>query len=255
MIVEPSDMVRHVILEALWGWGCQVCAVASEVEALRQIQLAGTANGPLPACCQQPLQPEAATPAGSSEHCLDVEHCSPAPQQDVTGPFDVVLLDMAHVALVSALTRCSSREAQRLVFLGWPGHNDIGGQPPPVVPELELQSSLTATDLAAQPSKVLTEEMMKPHSRQLGYVTVTRPLRQGRLKLALEEVFMMQLDSTVWVDDRARGATHDIPQLKPAEQVGLTLFRRHAPRVMVLKCIVRMEFSPLSARRIQPMNL
>ncbi len=31
-------------------------------------------------------------------------------------------------------------------------------------------------------------------NRQLGYVTVTRPVRQGRLKLALEEVLMMQLD-------------------------------------------------------------
>lgn len=51
-----------------------------------------------------------------------------------------------------------------------------------------MSRSRSAGDLAAQPSRALTEEMIKPHSRQLGYVAVTRPVRQGRLKLALEEV-------------------------------------------------------------------
>jgi hypothetical protein len=40
-----------------------------------------------------------------------------------------------------------------------------------------------------------------PGQRQLGYVVVTRPVRQGRLRLALEEVLSMQLDSSTSSSD------------------------------------------------------
>ena len=53
--------------------------------------------------------------------------------------------------------------------------------------------------LAAQPPRMLAERLAQaqvPGQRQLGYVVVTRPVRQGRLRLALEEVLSMQLDSS-----------------------------------------------------------
>ena len=52
--------------------------------------------------------------------------------------------------------------------------------------------------VAAQAPRALQERLAvsqgDPGQRQLGYVVVTRPVRQGRLRLALEEVLSMQLD-------------------------------------------------------------
>lgn len=54
---------------------------------------------------------------------------------------------------------------------------------------------LGAADMTARPPRAVTDVMTEvAQSRQLGYVTVTRPVRQGRLKLAMEEVLMMALD-------------------------------------------------------------
>lgn len=54
--------------------------------------------------------------------------------------------------------------------------------------------------LSAQPPRQLTEQLSAarraPDQRQLGYVVVTRPLRQGRMRLALEEVLNMTMDPT-----------------------------------------------------------
>lgn len=53
---------------------------------------------------------------------------------------------------------------------------------------------------AAQPPRALTNSLHQQHPpeeegprRQLGYVVVTRPVRQGRLRLALEEVLSMEV--------------------------------------------------------------
>ncbi|WIA44333.1 hypothetical protein OEZ86_007123 [Tetradesmus obliquus] len=146
------------------------------------------------------------------------------------GPYDCVLLDMHHTRLLSALTLCEDREAARLVFMGWPGQGEVEAAAPqfdmefelPVTPPvaaaaagtqqqqqqqqgglaLQLQRSPSGANVAAAaaaaaaavPAVLQLEEHWRPGSRQLGYVTVTRPLRQGRLKLALEEVLVMSLD-------------------------------------------------------------
>ncbi|GIL83399.1 hypothetical protein Vretifemale_12225, partial [Volvox reticuliferus] len=96
------------------------------------------------------------------------------------------------------------------------GANVVGGivaaaPPPPLGPlrppgPYDFTETMPA-DVTARPPRAVTEEMSKPQNRQLGYVTVTRPVRQGRLKLALEEVLMMQLDGGTshhqhcWSDD------------------------------------------------------
>lgn len=59
-------------------------------------------------------------------------------------------------------------------------------------------ADLRSGDVAAQPPRMLQERLALPQApgqRQLGYVVVTRPVRQGRLRLALEEVLSMQMDA------------------------------------------------------------
>lgn len=71
----------------------------------------------------------------------------------------------------------------------WPCYNPC----PPRPPTADLRGGV-----AAQAPRALQERMAvsqgDPGQRQLGYVVVTRPVRQGRLRLALEEVLSMQLD-------------------------------------------------------------
>lgn len=108
-----------------------------------------------------------------------------------------------------------------MVFLGWPGQNEpedqaaaswldsassaggegsvAGGAAPPAHTAYSTASlpDLRGGGVAAQPPRMLQERLAAAHAtgaRQLGYVVVTRPLRQGRLRLALEEVLCMQLD-------------------------------------------------------------
>ena len=57
--------------------------------------------------------------------------------------------------------------------------------------------STTPPHLYSHPACPPPRTHARAQNRQLGYVTVTRPVRQGRLKLALEEVLMMQLDGGV----------------------------------------------------------
>lgn len=140
LLVEPSAMVRHVLSEALTSWGCAVAAVDGEAAALRLLCLGaddsrdGACSCAADLCTQAPapLLVPAPTPAPPARS-LVVEHCTHLVSQ-APGPYDVVILDMTHVALVTALTRASSGEAQRLVFLGWPGQNEGGDSPPPLDP-------------------------------------------------------------------------------------------------------------------------
>ncbi|WIA23821.1 hypothetical protein OEZ85_013489 [Tetradesmus obliquus] len=168
LLVEPCRVVRSVLALALRSWGCFVCAVPCEAAAMQQLVLNGTLHVSPGSAAAILAEAEAAaagsSSSSSSSGVLQLEH---APDMDertfcCSGPYDCVLLDMHHTRLLSALTLCEDREAARLVFMGWP--------------VLQL------------------EEHWRPGSRQLGYVTVTRPLRQGRLKLALEEVLVMSLD-------------------------------------------------------------
>jgi hypothetical protein len=111
----------------------------------------------------------------------------------------------------------TSLSPQRVVFLGWPGQNEpedhaegtqpcddgaalrIGLPPPPsaAFSEASVLSDMRDTGQAAQPPRILAEQLAQaqaPGQRQLGYAVVTRPVRQGRLRLALEEVLSMQLE-------------------------------------------------------------
>ena len=73
--------------------------------------------------------------------------------------------------------------------------------PPPrlcaccIVPRKHLQTHCAPT-LSCTVSPGSPLQGRDPGQRQLGYVVVTRPLRQGRLRLALEEVLSMQLSSS-----------------------------------------------------------
>ena len=43
----------------------------------------------------------------------------------LSGPFDVVMMDMTCTRLLKSVTECRAGEAQRLVFMGWPGQNEL----------------------------------------------------------------------------------------------------------------------------------
>ncbi|KXZ53572.1 hypothetical protein GPECTOR_6g489 [Gonium pectorale] len=266
LLVEPCEMVRQVLMLALRSWGCRVCAVVSARDAVQRLLACGT--------LAEADAPAAAARAEPPPHCMTLRHTNPSAGYgsdlyDTPGPYDCVILDMKDTVLLRALTRADDREAQRLVFLGWPGQNEpeeeeggeglddegevsedaagsvpttgdfpdyaapaghrddyprhaagarpsIGGgedgdaaaaaamtAPPPRRSQHELGGDLASyafsepllpADVTARPPRAVTDEMARTQNRQLGYVTVTRPVRQGRLKLALEEVLMMQLD-------------------------------------------------------------
>ena len=129
-------------------------------------------------------------------------------------------MEMTLGGLLHALMmRCEAREAQRVVFMGWPGQNE----PEPASPAADgghraghragpgdggfggfgggfgsfgdaANPDMRPGDAVARPPKALVESLEERGGRQLGYVVITRPVRQGRLRLALEEVLTMQLD-------------------------------------------------------------
>ena len=68
--------------------------------------------------------------------------------------------------------------------------------------------------MAAHAPRALQERLalsQAPGQRQLGYVVVTRPVRQGRLRLALEEVLSMQLDPPPQLPAASGGAAAEAP--------------------------------------------
>ncbi|KAG2446816.1 hypothetical protein HYH02_008376 [Chlamydomonas schloesseri] len=296
LLVEPCEMVRQVLMLALKSWGCRVCAVVNPADGIAKLLECGTlAEAHAPTI--KPLQPH--------RPCMQLRHtgCDPSLDTslyDTPGPYDCVILDMQDTCLLRALTRCDDREAQRLVFLGWPGQNEPedeyedeeepegqeegggpgvsdgsepgeerqaggGGRAPPGREAEEeagppprrsqpgggaarvshdAASGTAATtagglptspydfaealpaDVTARPPRAVTEEMSKTQNRQLGYVTVTRPVRQGRLKLALEEVLMMVLDGGptahqgYWSDEGEDDPVAGLPRPAPAGSGG-----------------------------------
>ena len=43
----------------------------------------------------------------------------------MSGPFDIVMMDMTCTKLLKSVTECGAGEAQRFVFMGWPGQNEL----------------------------------------------------------------------------------------------------------------------------------
>lgn len=74
-----------------------------------------------------------------------------------------------------------------------PGMGMPHAAPMPPVPQPFDEDVPWVGDLAARPPRALQQAMCQASSRQLGYVAVTRPVRQGRLKVALEELLTMSL--------------------------------------------------------------
>jgi PAS domain S-box-containing protein len=81
------------------------------------------------------------------------------------GPFDVVIMSVSHKSLFSTLLKDRhANEADRCILLSWPGHVN------------------------------LTEIDLPIHQSNMAYVTVSRPVRQGRLQIALQEVLSLDTD-------------------------------------------------------------
>lgn len=94
------------------------------------------------------------------------------------GPFDVIILSVGHKALVSKLiNHRHSQEADRCIFLTWPGHVNLS--------EIHIQDDETP--------KNSIPEIASINQSNIGYVTVSRPVRQGRLQIALKEVLDLDI--------------------------------------------------------------
>jgi CheY-like chemotaxis protein len=133
LLVEPCRVVRCVLALALRGWGCLVCAVASEAEAVqrlvtnRTLHLTATSAAAIMAEAAAALMTEAAAAgfcggagvgstagtaaaafgdsSSSSSSGGGVLYLSHAPHVNekkfcCSGPYDCVLLDMHHTRLV-----------------------------------------------------------------------------------------------------------------------------------------------------------
>ncbi len=89
-----------------------------------------------------------------------------------------------------SLLACPARMPTANVLLA--AHLPPLASSPPSLTELRCGGGAAHAPRALQ--ERLAVSQVEPGQRQLGYVVVTRPVRQGRLRLALEEVLSMQLD-------------------------------------------------------------
>lgn len=110
LLVEPCKVVRTVLALALRSWGCLVCAVSSEAEAMQRLVMNGTLH--LRATSAAALKAEAAAAAAdgadsgtdavaAAAGSSDALHLQHAPEMDerkfcCSGPYDCILLDMHH---------------------------------------------------------------------------------------------------------------------------------------------------------------
>ncbi|DBA80043.1 TPA: hypothetical protein ACH3X2_007536 [Trebouxia sp. C0005] len=226
LLVEVCDMVRQVLTLALQRWGFQVCAVKNEEDAINKLTLREGHSDFLAACKRR------------AEGKLSLEHSGTDVQNsklcDAAGPYDVVILDMALSQVVLAVMQGVEAEASTLVFLGWPGQNEpedddlnaLDANDPALASPMHSQGSayypdsmngltLGSNPISAQMSQDTAEKMSNRPigSKQLMYAIVTRPVRQGRLKLALEEVLTTQPDPQTPPSSRPQMNTHLPPQL------------------------------------------
>lgn len=161
LLLEESDMVRNVVQDSLAKWGCHVCSTGSENEAIQALKL---------------------SKAGTSD--VDISSCK--------GPFDVIILSVGHKKLVSTLiNHRHTDEADRCIFLTWPGHINLS--------EIHIQNEETKIKrFVSEPgAKMSTSiaDMASINQSNIGYVTVSRPVRQGRLKIALQEVLDLDIET------------------------------------------------------------
>lgn len=250
LLIEPCDMVRQVLLLVLQRWGYQVAAVDSQPAGLARLSLDSNSNLDLngtKSSTEANVDDTAKQPSRSLrtsrlalQHAVGMEEIRDAQAASAAshGPYDVVIMDVGHEAVLNALLEQASwDEARRIVFLGWPGakdpeeveHSGRGedhrGQGtsrlPPVISTsngmlcdvfaAQEKSSVQQQQQQQQQEQQHNEATQKMHltkekelqplelavtrksKKQLCYVVVSRPVRQGRLKLALQELFAADL--------------------------------------------------------------
>jgi PAS domain S-box-containing protein len=126
LLLEENTMVREIVQNALTTWGCNVYATDSEADAIKSIKLL-------------------------DDTVVD--------SNLIRGPFDVIIMSIAHKALFSKLLKDRHPdESDRCILFSWPGHVNLN----------EVDIPINRSNMA--------------------YVTVPRPVRQARLQIALQEV-------------------------------------------------------------------
>ena len=241
LLVETCQVVRETMELALREWGCRVCTAGSEAEAIKALHILPEVDGMEFGRIMRAAEENDMRSSSSSILSLRAAASSSIRDRlsnDTKGPFDVVILDVGHSALLHALMNAASPdEACRVVFLGWPGQKDpeeedemyprsmkssdeeieAGWVPskqlplsaPEVVPgscrpspsgeplpSSHMCSCLNApSNSAAIAPKAVTNgsALKRGLRRRLGYSVVTRPVRQGRLLLGLEEVLNLNM--------------------------------------------------------------
>ena len=236
LLVEPCDTVRNITLVSLKRSGYLVKAVKSETEAIKSLILRSNKewneNADISTCSKE-----------NTESCLLKHQLDPSYLEDSIseGPFDVVIMD----SLLSNLLRKlmyerDPREAQRIIFLDWPGQTSTNTNANSEELNMEIARSdslahknslfrktadpvvlgntdlkpLIERELGTWKDNSLNAELNLSHdvspsadiksinledyasTGPLGYVIVSRPVRQGRLQLGLEEVLELKLDQS-----------------------------------------------------------
>ena len=226
LLLEPTRIIRHVLMLALNSWGCLVYAVSDEDEAIKQLvasrdrskgisqaksmpqsdvlssgEVEGFDSGPVSGCTLKTKE----LMLRSAELINESRYQSP-------GPYDIILMDMNCTGLLKAITECES-EAQRIIFFGWPGQSEF--EKDDTFPMLCSVGSINAQEkglgsvrrcssggdlrnlVAMGAADLKSLGALQPAERRhLGYVVVSRPVRQGRLMLAMEEVLGMDLENS-----------------------------------------------------------
>ena len=276
LLAEPCATVRAVVAEALRRFGAAaVCAVGSEEAAIGKLRLrpgskAEAAQQQAAARRHREGEPTAeeakkggggccaSTHAAAALPCLELRRAgafppplvnlspsssSPAscPEADnAQSPFDLVVMDLSMARLLHALMESDDTEAALVVFMGWPGRQELvedasflsdptsppsprgraspaassallefPGAPPGSPPTVALPpgTPLPALQLPPAPGRPGPDGPGGPGAaraprevsdggawaaqrggRRLGYAVLTRPVRQARLWVALEEV-------------------------------------------------------------------
>jgi PAS domain S-box-containing protein len=239
LLVERSDIVRNIMCRSLRKWGCQVHAVASGFEAMKALKLRKPLESSINPCCEcSTIQQQNSDIFSKFEPRL-LHNCLEEEPQEVTGPFDVIIMDMSCSELLYQLmNRRHADEARRVIFLGWPGETTIKYSSDIMALGRRSSDLLEAGTICSEPRSVVKKEINEPNVEQafngitlsemrrsplqnedekncyeasecfadcqsedlrdlppLGYVVVSRPVRQGRLRLGLTEVLELDLTS------------------------------------------------------------
>ena len=264
LLVERSDIVRNIMCLSLRKWGCEVHAVASGFEAMKALKLRKPLKSSINPCCDCSAIKQQESDIFSKFEPKLLRNCPDEENQEVKGPFDVIIMDMSCSELLYQLmNRRHADEARRVVFLGWPGETTtkyssdimalgrrssdfleagtIQNEPRSIVKKETTEPSnvehefngITLAEMRSSPLQSKNEENNYASERfvecqsedvhdlpPLGYVVVSRPVRQGRLRLGLTEVLELDLTSLSSETTDSRNPTFSRRSSDLAEQEG-----------------------------------